>query len=802
MQRSLWLVVGLLALTLELYGQIPRTLSYQGVLTDTTGKAKSDGTYTFTFRLYDVASGGTAIWTEPSKSLQVKAGLFSTLLGSAVPFSVAVDFKKPYWLGVEVGSEGELSPRVPFSSVAYGFRAMKTDTADVAVSVVDTSITTSKLKNSAVTSGKIGPGQVGKSINTLSDSVTLLAGTNVTITPSGNTLTIAATGGGSGNVSGTGSAGQVAFWTGTSAVSGDNGVYWDNANKRLGVGTSAPLSAMEVQASGSAIQAVSQNGVAIYGGAGGSSGTAVEGHAAASSGTNYGVRGSTLSTSGYGVYGSANAATGTNYGVYGTSSSSAGYGICGSAVAPTGTNYGVRGASSSPSGYGIYGTAPTTGVFGSAEASSGATIGVYGDATSTSGCGVRGDAVANSGQTYGVFGQNTSPSGYGVCGAALATSGANSGVYGSAASTSGYGVRGDALATSGTNYGVYGSAAGSTGYGVYGFSPTRGVWGSSTTTSGWAAGVYGACSSTSGYGVYGYSGAISGTNYGVVGYDLSPDGYGVYGYAGATSGSNRGVMGISYSTLGLGVYGLNNASSGSNYGVLGQSVSSAGYGVVGWASSASGGTTGVWGESDSPTGRGVYGNAPNGGTAVVCDGNFYQSSGVFEAHPTSVVWSTNKPATVKLNSGTKVKLFTEEAAELYFTDYGEGRLSGGRAHVELDGMFLQTVTVDARHPVKVFVQLEGDCRGVFVTNKTATGFDVVELQGGASSAGFSYRVVCKRKYYEDERLATQEQDIQYNTRMLLSAWPEVIAEQNGQQATKRPANPPAPPPPSPAERVR
>jgi hypothetical protein len=45
-----------------------------------------------------------------------------------------------------------------------------------------------------------------------------------------------------GKVGGTGANGQVAFWNGTSSQTGDNGLFWDNTNKRLGVGTNAPLS--------------------------------------------------------------------------------------------------------------------------------------------------------------------------------------------------------------------------------------------------------------------------------------------------------------------------------------------------------------------------------------------------------------------------------------------------------------------------------------------------------------------------------------------------------------------------------
>ncbi|MBI4947766.1 MAG: tail fiber domain-containing protein [Bacteroidetes bacterium] len=48
---------------------------------------------------------------------------------------------------------------------------------------------------------------------------------------------------GSGNgsmVTGSGTATQVAFWNSASALSGDNGLYWDNTNIRLGIGTTSP----------------------------------------------------------------------------------------------------------------------------------------------------------------------------------------------------------------------------------------------------------------------------------------------------------------------------------------------------------------------------------------------------------------------------------------------------------------------------------------------------------------------------------------------------------------------------------
>jgi hypothetical protein len=58
--------------------------------------------------------------------------------------------------------------------------------------LANNAVTTAKIADAAVTAPKIGSAQVVKSINTLKDDVTLAAGSNITITPSGNTLTLAA----------------------------------------------------------------------------------------------------------------------------------------------------------------------------------------------------------------------------------------------------------------------------------------------------------------------------------------------------------------------------------------------------------------------------------------------------------------------------------------------------------------------------------------------------------------------------------------------------------------------------------
>lgn len=102
------------------WGQIPQTISYQGVLTDAGSDAVPDGNYNVTFRLYEVATGGTPLWEE-AQLIAVTSGIFNVILGSVIPLNLAFD--NPYWLGVTVGAGSELTPRIQLTSSAYSMNA-------------------------------------------------------------------------------------------------------------------------------------------------------------------------------------------------------------------------------------------------------------------------------------------------------------------------------------------------------------------------------------------------------------------------------------------------------------------------------------------------------------------------------------------------------------------------------------------------------------------------------------------------------------------------------------------------------
>ena len=105
---------------------------------------------------------------------------------------------------------------------------------------------------------------------------------------------------------------------------------------------------------------------------------------------------------------------------------------------------------------------------------------------------------------------------------------------------------------------------------------------------------------------------------------------------------------------------------------------------------------------------------------------------------------------VTTNNNRQVGLYTVQSSENWIEDYGSGALVKGVATINIEPQFAQTVTADASY--HVFLTPNGDCEGLYVTQKGADSFEVHELKGGQSNIQFDYRIVAHRKGFETARL--------------------------------------------------
>lgn len=318
--------------------------------------------------------------------------------------------------------------------------------------------------------------------------------------------------------------------------------------------------------------------------------------------------------------------------------------------------------------------------------------------------------------------------------------------------------------------GIIGYANSSTGAGIAGYNYSNGpgikgftqvgpsILGLATTR--YNEGVRGTNSSTNGgVGITGstnspYKPPTEVRSAGVQGLSTHASGYGILG----VGNNQKPDLFTNPPTIGGGVLGI-----GTRAGVIGFGVTAFnGIGVVGGGNNETvvypTGGAGVAGSAGGlNAGVGVHGFAK--GTATDIDrwgGVFQFGSNIATTHVYTYLAGANssgiyglvsngtKSTVVKDQAGENRLLFCTEAPEVLFQDFGTGELVNGTAHIDLEGLLTKVIRVDAKHPMKVFIQLEGECNGVYVTNKSARGFDVKELQGGKSNVPFTWQIVASR----------------------------------------------------------
>ena len=115
------------------------TIPYQGRLADASGSPIT-GKQNMEFRMYNTPTGGTPLWEEfwtGGNSVDVSDGLFSVMLGSInTGLTPVVQGNTTLYLGITVGTDSEMTPRVQLGSVPFSIWSL---------TVADGSITQEKL---------------------------------------------------------------------------------------------------------------------------------------------------------------------------------------------------------------------------------------------------------------------------------------------------------------------------------------------------------------------------------------------------------------------------------------------------------------------------------------------------------------------------------------------------------------------------------------------------------------------------------------------------------------------------------
>jgi hypothetical protein len=223
---------------------------------------------------------------------------------------------------------------------------------------------------------------------------------------------------------------------------------------------------------------------------------------------------------------------------------------------------------------------------------------------------------------------------------------------------------------------------------------------------------------------------------------------------GQNSGTGEGVYGLSSNTAGLGMIGQNLTNTGTGGVFISNTTGTFSSLVNGSGSASTGVTTGVYGYATTTAGAttaaGGYFATGYVGTGTAGASSPFAYVALRYLSTTYKIYGDGLVSTiVSRPDGKRATMFCPEAAEVLLQDYGTGQLVNGRGHVDIDPTLSNNIIVDDKHPLKAFVQLKGDCKGVYVTNETATGFDVVELQGGTSNVNFSWSVSANRKDVDD-----------------------------------------------------
>ncbi len=454
--------------------------------------------------------------------------------------------------------------------------------------------------------------------------------------------------------------------------------------------------------------------------------------------------------------------TGTSaYGLYGYSATGPGvYGFNNDGGAAS-----IYGYNTSANGTAVFGNSPSgTGVLGTSAAA--ASPGVMGTSSSADGIAGTTSTSSSAGGFAGVLGADTSGvnSDYGVGGTSTNGIGVfGSGPYGVAGSSSGssgagvfglgfQGVSGVSESTDPTSAGVVGMALDGTG--VDGYGALYGVFAQSSGGSG--AGVYGESTNLTGYGIEGF-GATGGV--GVFGFGAKAGTGGVFESSTVSGNSGNALVVETPENFAAALLGVGTGEAGVFFGGSGKSAHPA---IV--AQENTGGTD--YFAAVNATGSSAIENfivqagslkfsgatLSSGASDVQMSGDLYVQGRVYQlcsqgsspAFPVTMPsgncsYDNDLTAAVRTRNAAPVTTYAAHQSLPTMEDFGEARLVNGQAIVPLERTFASTI--DPSRSYLVFITPLGDCHGMYVAERSASGFVVRELMNGRSTVAFQYRIV-------------------------------------------------------------
>lgn len=160
--RIMRIIALLLLLPVAGTAQVPQQFNYQGKLIDGTNLVNTSTT--MVFRLFNVVSGGSALYVE-TQTVAVVDGLYSTQVGQSpdVGTLAAASTNQPLYLELQIGAT-TLTPREQVVSVLYAIKADGVTTGAITTAMLaNSAVTGAKIANTAITSAKLAAGAVSNS---------------------------------------------------------------------------------------------------------------------------------------------------------------------------------------------------------------------------------------------------------------------------------------------------------------------------------------------------------------------------------------------------------------------------------------------------------------------------------------------------------------------------------------------------------------------------------------------------------------------------------------------------------------